>query len=140
VNSEKLDAAYVDSYQLVESNQVYQVSVVGRVAVDSSWQAKLKTGFDVATFVIRPLAKVPFALLREKGKGQRVKESFFPFTFSLSPFPYFCKKSIDWDKQLVQCPQGNLSHSWREGYDCRKNPVIQVEFDRLSLRGLSSEK
>jgi transposase len=83
-----LDAAYVDSYQLVESNQVYQVSVVGRVAVDSSWQAKLKTGFDVATFV------------------------------------------IDWDKQLVQCPQGNLSHSWRQGYDCRKNPVIQVEFDR----------
>jgi len=83
-----LDAAYVNSYQLVESNQVYQVSVVGRVAVDSSWQAKLKRGFDVAAFV------------------------------------------IDWDKQIVKCPQGNLSRSWREGYDCRKNPVIQVEFDR----------
>lgn len=83
-----VDAAYVDSYQLVESNQVYQVSVVGRVAVDSSWQAKLKTGFDVAAFV------------------------------------------IDWDKQIVKCPQGNLSRSWRDGYDCRKNPVIQVKFDR----------
>jgi hypothetical protein len=33
---------------------------------------------------IRPLAKVTFALLREKGKG-------FLFLF---PFPYFCKKSI----------------------------------------------
>ncbi len=83
-----LDAAYVDSYQLVKSNQVYQVSVVGRVAVDSSWQAKLKTGFDVAAFV------------------------------------------IDWDKQIVKCPQGNLSRSWRDTYDSRKNPVIQVEFDR----------
>jgi transposase len=83
-----LDAAYVDSYQLVESNQVYQVSVVGRVAVDSSWQAKLKRGFDLAAFV------------------------------------------IDWDKQIVKCPQGNPSRSWRDGHDCRKNPVIQVEFDR----------
>ena len=83
-----VDAAYVNSYQLVKSHQVYQVSVVGRVAVDSSWQAKLKTGFDVAAFV------------------------------------------IDWDKQIVKCPQGHLSRSWREGYDCRKNPVIQVEFDR----------
>lgn len=47
-----VDAAYVDAYQLVESNQAYQVSLVGPVAVDTSWQAKLKTGFDVSAFVI----------------------------------------------------------------------------------------
>ncbi|MDZ7959313.1 MAG: IS5/IS1182 family transposase, partial [Aulosira sp. DedQUE10] len=42
-----VDAAYVDAYKLVESNQAYQVSLVGPVAVDTSWQAKLKTGFDI---------------------------------------------------------------------------------------------
>jgi transposase len=47
-----VDAAYVDAYQLVESHQAYQVSLVGPVAVDTSWQAKLKTGFDVNVFVI----------------------------------------------------------------------------------------
>jgi ferredoxin len=35
-----------------ESNQAYQVSLVGPVAVDTSWQAKLKTGFDISAFVI----------------------------------------------------------------------------------------
>lgn len=47
-----MDAAYVDAYQLVESHQAYQVSLVGPVAVDTSWQAKLKTGFDISAFVI----------------------------------------------------------------------------------------
>lgn len=47
-----VDAAYVDAYQLVESNQAYQVSLVGPVAVDTSWQAKLKTGFDISAFII----------------------------------------------------------------------------------------
>lgn len=83
-----VDAAYVDSYHLVESNQVHQVSVIGPVALDNSWQAKLKTGFDVSTFV------------------------------------------IDWDKQVVQCPQGNFSRLWRKTRDCNQNPLIEVVFDR----------
>jgi len=33
-----VDAAYVDSYQLVESHQVHQVELVDPVAVDVSWQ------------------------------------------------------------------------------------------------------
>ncbi|OUL36096.1 DDE transposase [Nostoc sp. T09] len=47
-----VDAAYVDAYQLVESHQVHQISLIGPVAIDTSWQAKLKTGFDVSAFVI----------------------------------------------------------------------------------------
>jgi transposase len=83
-----VDAAYVDSYHLVESNLLHQVSVMGPVALDNSWQAKLKTGFDVAAFV------------------------------------------IDWDKQVVKCPQGNLSRLWRKTRDCNQNPLIEVVFDR----------
>jgi transposase len=83
-----VDAAYIDAYQLVESNQVYQVSLIGPVAVDTSWQAKSDTGFDVSTFV------------------------------------------IDWDKQVVQCPQGHLSRLWRKAHDCNGNPLIEVVFDR----------
>ncbi|MDM3848376.1 MAG: hypothetical protein PT116_25975 [Aphanizomenon gracile PMC638.10] len=29
-----------------------QVSLVGPAAVDTSWQAKMKTGFDISTFII----------------------------------------------------------------------------------------
>ena len=83
-----VDAAYVDAYQLVESHQIYQVSLIGPVAVDTSWQAKSQTGFDVSTFV------------------------------------------IDWDKQVVQCPQGHLSRLWRHAYDSNRNPLIEVVFDR----------
>lgn len=61
---------------------------MGPVALDNSWQAKLKTGFDVAAFV------------------------------------------IDWDKQVVKCPQGNLSRLWRKTRDCNQNPLIEVVFDR----------
>lgn len=47
-----VDAAYVDSYKLTESYQKYQVNIVDPVAVDCSWQAKSKMGFDVASFII----------------------------------------------------------------------------------------
>lgn len=47
-----VDAAYVNAYELVQSHENYQVSVIGPVAVDTSWQAKLNTGFDVSAFVI----------------------------------------------------------------------------------------
>ncbi|NET54711.1 MAG: IS1182 family transposase [Symploca sp. SIO2E6] len=83
-----VDAAYVDAYELVESNQLYQVSLIGPVAVDNSWQAKSTTGFDVSTF------------------------------------------AIDWEQQVVQCPQGHLSRSWRHTHDTNGNPLIEVVFDR----------
>lgn len=87
-----VDAAYVDSSQLVESNQVYQVALIGPVAVDTSWQAKSETGFDISTFM------------------------------------------IDWDKQVVQCPQGHLSRSWRNANDGNQNPLVEVVFDRKTCR------
>ncbi len=36
---------------------------------------------------------------------------------------------IDWHKKQVVCPQGQVSKSWRSTLDCRKNPVIQIQFD-----------
>ncbi len=83
-----VDAAYVDAYQLVESHQDYQVSLIGPVAVDTSWQAKSQTGFDISTFI------------------------------------------IDWEQQIVQCPQGHLSRLWRNSHDTKGNPLVEVVFDR----------
>jgi transposase len=83
-----VDAAYVDAYQLVESHQDYQVSLIGPVAVDTSWQAKSQTSFDISTFI------------------------------------------IDWEQQIVQCPQGHLSRLWRNSHDTNGNPLIEVVFDR----------
>lgn len=85
----------VDSYQLVESHQKYEVSMVGRVAVDSSWQASSNMGFNVAAF------------------------------------------TIDWEQQVAKCPQGHLSKSWRPSFDSRKNPVIQVQFERKTCESCS---
>jgi hypothetical protein len=37
---------------------------------------------------------------------------------------------IDWEQQVVQCPQGHLSRLWRHAYDSNRNPLIEVVFDR----------
>jgi transposase len=63
---------------------------ISPVAVDTSWQAKSQTGFDVSTFI------------------------------------------IDWEQQIVQCPQGHLSRLWRNSHDTNGNPLIEVVFDRHS--------
>jgi len=40
-----------------------------------------------AGFYTRPLAKVPLARGRERGKGQREKENSIPFPLTPYPFP-----------------------------------------------------
>jgi transposase len=37
---------------------------------------------------------------------------------------------IDWEQQIVQCPQGHLSRLWRNSHDTNENPLIEVVFDR----------
>jgi transposase len=37
---------------------------------------------------------------------------------------------IDWEQQIVQCPQGHLSRLWRNSHDTNGNPLIEVVFDR----------
>ena len=47
-----LDAGYVDSELLVQSQQEHGIEVVGPVPPDNHWQARAGEGFDVACFVI----------------------------------------------------------------------------------------
>lgn len=47
-----LDAGYTDARALVESQSEYQVNLLGPVRRDSSWQAKARLGFDLASFDI----------------------------------------------------------------------------------------
>jgi transposase len=47
-----LDAGYVDSERLVESQREYQVNLVGPVPADSGWQARTGQGYDVSCFTV----------------------------------------------------------------------------------------
>jgi len=47
-----LDAGYVDSERLVESQTDYQVNLLGPVPADGAWQARSDQGYDVSCFSI----------------------------------------------------------------------------------------
>jgi transposase len=47
-----LDAGYVDSERLVESQREYQVNLVGPAPADSGWQARTGQGYDVSCFTV----------------------------------------------------------------------------------------
>jgi transposase len=47
-----LDQGYVDAKVLVESKQEQQITVIGPVQRDTSWQARAEEGFDVSCFAI----------------------------------------------------------------------------------------
>jgi len=47
-----LDSGYVDAEHLVTSQEVYDIEILGPVAVDTAWQARSGQGFDLAHFAI----------------------------------------------------------------------------------------
>lgn len=47
-----VDAAYVSSEVVVESRAEHDIELIGPVPADTSWQAREKTGYDVAQFVV----------------------------------------------------------------------------------------
>jgi len=47
-----VDKGYTDAQMLVESEQEYQVTIIGPVADDPSWQARCHTGFDKSQFQV----------------------------------------------------------------------------------------
>jgi transposase len=47
-----VDKGYTDSQGLVESQRLYDITLIGPVADDPSWQARAGTGFDKAQFLV----------------------------------------------------------------------------------------
>lgn len=47
-----VDTAYVSAQHLLDSQQNYQLELVGPVAADTSWQARSSDGFDLKSFTI----------------------------------------------------------------------------------------
>lgn len=47
-----LDTAYVDAQHLVTSQSEYEITLVGRVPPDTSWQAQSQAGFDISCFSV----------------------------------------------------------------------------------------
>ncbi len=83
-----VDAGYIRARNLVTSRQDYQIDLIGPIYADRQWQAKAKTGFDVAHF------------------------------------------RVDWDAQVVVCPQGRQSGRWCETHTAR-GPMIHVDFSAV---------
>ncbi len=52
-----VDAGYVDSARLVDSQREYGISLLGPTPADTSWQARAGQGFDIAHFVVDWQAK-----------------------------------------------------------------------------------
>jgi transposase len=51
-NEHLLDAGYVDSIRLVDSQQTYSVSLLGPIPRDTSWQARTEGAFDISCFAV----------------------------------------------------------------------------------------
>lgn len=47
-----IDAGYMDAENVVTSRQTHQVTMVGPMLSDSSWQARQQAGFDISCFVV----------------------------------------------------------------------------------------
>ena len=47
-----VDAGYVTAEALVESQKEHEVTLLGPVSIDPSWQARAQTGYEVALFVL----------------------------------------------------------------------------------------
>jgi transposase len=88
-----VDGAYVSSDGLVDSQQDSQVTLLGPMRQDPSWQAHDPQAFDMSQFV------------------------------------------IDWDQEVVTCPNGKQSRSWKPTPDSRGKPIIQVSFHKKDCTG-----
>jgi len=47
------------------------------------------------------------------------------------------KFEIDWDRQVVHCPQGKQSGNWKDGLDNNGAPVVYVQFSSKDCRPCS---
>jgi transposase len=47
-----LDTGYIDAAQLLSSQDIYGIDIVGPVLPDSSWQARAQQGFDISYFEV----------------------------------------------------------------------------------------
>ncbi len=80
------DTAYQSATNLVTSSR-QGIDLIGPAPVDTNWQARRQTGFDIASF------------------------------------------DIDWDAQVVICPAGKRSCTWRESTG-KTRSAIRVSFAR----------
>ena len=88
-----VDGAYVSSDGLVDSHQDCQVTLLGPMRQDPSWQAHDPQAFDMSQFV------------------------------------------IDWGQEVVTCPNGKSSRSWKPALDSRSKPIIQGSFHKKDCTG-----
>lgn len=81
-----VDTGYLDAELLVQSQEQYQVELVGPTRSNHQWQSKEAKGFAADDF------------------------------------------NVDWQQQIVTCPEGKQSASWTPAIDGRDNDVIKIKF------------
>lgn len=134
-----VDAAYVDAYQLVESHQAYQVSLVGPVAVDTSWQAKFKTGFDVNAFVIdwdKQVAICPqgnsnrlWRTARDSHHNRLIEIVFDRQTCAVCPVRNLCTSSATAARKIKLRPRDEYQALMERRYQ-QQTPQFQQNYAR----------
>lgn len=135
-----VDAGFIDAYQLVEAQQDYQVSVIGRVAVDKSWQAKSSTAFDISLFVIdwhKQVAQCPQGHYSQKwrdvsnhNKNPFVEIYFEKNTCGQCPVRNSCTSAKTAPRKLKLRP-----HAQHQALIQRRQEQQTVEFEKkYSLR------
>lgn len=152
-----MDAAYVDSYQLVESHQAHQVELIGPAAVDVSWQSKLNTGFDVSAFFIdwdKKIAQCPQGRLSrswrieyDKSKHPVIQVEFDRQHCTICPERSRCTKSVKAPRKLKLRPrdeyeslkarrQEQKTKEFKKKYGCRAGieGTISQGVRKLDLR------
>ena len=77
----------------MDSHQAYQITLMGPMRQDPSWQAHAPQAFATSQCV------------------------------------------IDWAQEVVTCPHGKQSRSWKPAPDTRGKPIIQVSFHKKDCTG-----
>ena len=87
-----VDTGYVRTSNLITSQQMHQIDLIGPMYEDRAWQAKDPTAFDLAQF------------------------------------------QIDWEAQVVTCPNGQRSTGWRPWRATAHRTQIHVQFAPAACR------
>ena len=109
------DTAYIDTPLLVESQQVYNIELIGPVLPDSSWQAQSPEGLDISHFEVdweQQQARCPQGHLSNRWKvspdrrGQETVKIHFPMQVcQICPVQDQCTRTQNSGRTITLRPQ-----------------------------------
>lgn len=144
-----MDAGYVDSEFLVESLQQHQITVIGPVAPDSSWQALSPDAYDSARFQIdweAHSATCPqghqsrkWSATQDKLDNAIINIRFAPQDCLACPARALCTRSQDQPRNLTIRPQAQHEFLQRRRQEQATPAFQQAYTPRAGVEGTLSQ-